>query len=55
MEEDEEKVEDLTGKWLAMDFVERIRSQKRFENKEELARQIAKDCEKAREILVTEI
>lgn len=47
----EEKVENLTGKWLAMDFVKRIRSQQRFETKEQLATQIAKDCETARQIL----
>ncbi len=44
-------VEDLTGKWLAMDFVGRIRSQQRFENREQLARQIAIDCDTAKDIL----
>jgi riboflavin kinase/FMN adenylyltransferase len=47
----EGKVEGLTGKWLAMDFAKRIRSQERFGSKEELATQIAKDCEKAKRIL----
>jgi riboflavin kinase/FMN adenylyltransferase len=47
----EEKVEDLSGKWLAMDFVKRIRPQQRFETKEKLAEQIEKDCNKAKEIL----
>jgi riboflavin kinase/FMN adenylyltransferase len=48
----EDKVEDLSGKWLAMDFVERIRTQQRFESKDRLAHQIAKDCATAKEILL---
>ena len=44
-------VEDLSGKHLAMDFVKRIRGQERFETKEKLAEQIAKDCQEAKEIL----
>ncbi len=47
----EENVEDLTGKWLAMSFVKYIRTQQRFETKEQLAAQIAKDCEAAKQIL----
>jgi len=47
----EEKVEDLSGKWLAMDFVKRIRPQQRFETKDRLAEQIAKDCATAKKIL----
>jgi riboflavin kinase/FMN adenylyltransferase len=47
----EESVEDLAGKWLAMDFVKRIRSQKRFETKNQLVAQIAIDCKKTTEIL----
>lgn len=47
----EDKVEDLSGKWLAMDFVERIRTQQRFESKDRLAGQIAKDCATAKKIL----
>jgi riboflavin kinase/FMN adenylyltransferase len=43
-----ENVPDLVGKWLAMDFVERLRGQIKFDNEEKLAEQIAKDCEKAR-------
>ena len=45
------KVEDLSGQWLAMDFVRKIRNQKRFENREALREQIAKDCDDARTIL----
>jgi len=44
-------IEDLSGKWLAMDFVERIRTQERFETKEQLSTQIAKDCDTAKKIL----
>ena len=47
----EEEVEDLAGKWLAMDFVERLRPQRRFEEHEDLKRQIARDCRQARQIL----
>jgi riboflavin kinase/FMN adenylyltransferase len=49
-----ENVGRLYGKWLAMDFVERIRSQKRFKAGKDLSAQIAKDCEKAKGILATE-
>ncbi|MBA7610596.1 Bifunctional riboflavin kinase/FMN adenylyltransferase [subsurface metagenome] len=44
-------VGDLHDKWLAMDFVEHIRSQQKFESEKELSEQIAKDCEKAKRIL----
>ncbi len=47
------KVGDLYGKWMAMDFIERIRSQQKFDSEKELSAQIAKDCEKAKEILHT--
>lgn len=46
-----ENVGDLTGKIMATDFVERIRSQQKFETEKELAGQIAKDCEKTNELL----
>ena len=46
-----DNVADLTGKWLAIDFIERIRSQKKFETEKDLVEQIARDCEKAKEIL----
>ena len=48
-----DKVADLTDKWLAIDFIERIRSQQRFGTEKDLAAQIARDCEKAKEILGT--
>jgi len=45
---------DLYGKWLAMDFVRRIRGQQKFETEKDLATQIAKDCRHAKEILASE-
>jgi len=47
-------VGNLHGSWLAMDFIERIRSQQKFDSEKELATQIAKDCEKAGKILATD-
>ncbi len=44
-------VGDLYGKWLAMDFIERIRSQQKFDSEKALSVQIAKDCQYAKEIL----
>jgi len=38
---------DLYGKFLAMDFIDFIRTQQRFKSPEKLKEQIAKDCEKA--------
>jgi len=49
-----EDVGQLHGKWLAMDFMRRIRGQQRFKTDSELAAQIAKDCEKAKNILATD-
>ena len=46
-----DNISDLHGKWLAMDFIERIRSQIKFDNETVLATQIAKDCGKAEQIL----
>ena len=45
---------DIHDKWLAMDFIEYIRCQRKFNNEADLADQIAKDCEKAKEILPTD-
>lgn len=44
-------VGDMTGRWMAMDFVQRLRSQHKFGSPEELVSQIAKDCQQARAIL----
>jgi riboflavin kinase/FMN adenylyltransferase len=49
-----DNIGDLHGKWLAMDFVEYIRSQQQFEKESELSAQIARDCEKAKKILATD-
>ena len=43
----------ITGKYMAMDFVQRIRSQHKFKTPEELSAQIAKDCQTAKQILYT--
>jgi len=42
-----------TGQWMAMDFVEHIRPQHKFESLADLAAQIAKDCRTAKNILAT--
>jgi len=44
-------VGDMTGRWMAMDFVQRLRSQHKFGSPEELVTQIKKDCQQARAIL----
>ena len=46
-----ETVGAAAGKFMAMDFLERIRSQHKFKTPEDLSRQIAKDCEEVRRIL----
>jgi riboflavin kinase/FMN adenylyltransferase len=45
------QVGDLTGQWMAMDFVQHLRSQHKFNTPEELVAQIAKDCDAARQAL----
>ena len=47
-----ENIADMTGKWMAMDFAQRLRSQHKFSTPEELVAQIEKDCEAARQILL---
>jgi riboflavin kinase/FMN adenylyltransferase len=46
-----ENVGQLNGKWLALDFVKRLRSQIKFDTEADLAKQIAKDCKNAKQIL----
>ncbi len=46
-----DSVPELAGKWLAMDFVERVRHQQRFDSPADLVAQIKKDCAKVRQIL----
>ena len=47
----EEDVTALSGDFMAMDFIQRIRSQHKFQTPEKLSAQIEKDCERARSIL----
>ena len=47
----ENKVEDLSGKWLALDFMRFIRHQQRFETKEQLKKQITEDVRRAEQML----
>jgi len=49
-----ENADRISGKYMAMDFVKRVRSQEKFQSEKELAEQIANDCKKAKEILATE-
>jgi len=46
-----DNISDLSGKWLAMDFIKRLRSQQKFKTESELSTQIAKDCKKAKQTL----
>jgi riboflavin kinase/FMN adenylyltransferase len=48
-----EDIGQLYDKWLAMDFVQRIRDQRKFHTESQLSAQIAEDCDKAKEILAT--
>ncbi len=47
----ENKVEDLSGKWLGLDFMRFIRHQQRFETRDDLKQQIAKDVQRAEQML----
>ncbi len=47
----DQNVPDLSNKFLAMDFVKKIRSQRRFDAKEALKEQIKKDCKQIKTIL----
>jgi riboflavin kinase/FMN adenylyltransferase len=42
---------DMTGRWMAMDFVQWLRRQHKFASPQELVAQIAKDCQAARQAL----
>ncbi|MGA2172606.1 MAG: bifunctional riboflavin kinase/FAD synthetase [Sedimentisphaerales bacterium] len=48
------KLDNTAGQWMAMDFVDRIRPQRRFVSPEALAAQISQDCQNAEQILATE-
>ena len=41
----------ITQKYMAMDFIQRIRSQHKFKTPDDLSKQIARDCEQAKDIL----
>ncbi|MBN1803933.1 MAG: bifunctional riboflavin kinase/FAD synthetase [Sedimentisphaerales bacterium] len=47
----EQETDDLYGKFLAMDFVRFIRHQQKFDSPRHLSAQIAKDCQRAKQIL----
>jgi len=47
----ENKVESLAAKWLGLDFMRFLRHQQRFESKDQLKAQIARDVERAERIL----
>jgi riboflavin kinase/FMN adenylyltransferase len=49
-----DNISNLSGKWLAMDFIKHLRSQEKFETESELSTQIEKDCKMARDILATD-
>jgi riboflavin kinase/FMN adenylyltransferase len=44
-------VGELYDKWLAMDFIERIRDQQKFDTEKDLSDQIEKDCKNTKAIL----
>ncbi|MBN2592060.1 MAG: bifunctional riboflavin kinase/FAD synthetase [Sedimentisphaerales bacterium] len=49
-----ENVGDLIGRYMTMDFVQRIRNQHKFKSPEDLSKQIAKDCYQTRKILAAQ-
>jgi riboflavin kinase/FMN adenylyltransferase len=51
----EENVPVLTGRWIALDFIDRIRDQKKFDSEKELAEYIAADCQKISQILTQKV
>ena len=44
-------VGDMTDKWMAMDFLQRLRDQHKFATPEDLVAQIGNDCRQAQAIL----
>ena len=42
---------DSKDKWMAMEFIQHIRTQQKFASEQELIDQITKDCETAKKIL----
>lgn len=43
--------DELYGRWICINLIERLRDEMKFASPEDLAAQITKDCQKAREIL----
>jgi len=50
-----ENVGDFIGRYMVMDFVQRIRNQHKFKTPEDLSKQIAKDCNTADNILAKHV
>ncbi len=48
-----EDAEKFKGSFIAMDFIEHIRQQRKFKSESDLAQQIEKDCRSAKQILTT--
>lgn len=48
----ERQVDAAPGKYMTMDFVERIRTQRKFKTPDELSKQIAQDCDTAERMLL---
>jgi len=46
-----DQVGDMTDKWMAMDFIQHLRTQHKFSTPEKLVAQIAEDCRQARAVL----
>jgi riboflavin kinase/FMN adenylyltransferase len=44
----------ISATYMCMDFIKRIRNQHKFKTPDDLSKQIAKDCDQARQILATE-
>jgi riboflavin kinase/FMN adenylyltransferase len=49
-----DNVGDMIGRYMTMDFIQRIRDQHKFKTPEDLSKQIAKDCQQARQILTAQ-
>ena len=47
----DQTLENLYGKYMAMDFIKKIRDQVKFQTEPQLAQQIQKDCQNAKQIL----
>ncbi|MDI6447516.1 bifunctional riboflavin kinase/FAD synthetase [Anaerobaca lacustris] len=47
----DERLGDVTGRWMVMEFVQHLRHQHKFGSPEDLAAQIARDCDQARTAL----